>query len=160
MPSICRIFFIPLFILCFIFPSISETFYGKIKIIDGDTIKINNLSVRLHGIDAPEKNQKCILESGKEWNCGIESTKALKQFIVKTKVYCKGTQYDRYRRLIGNCYSDDRNIQSFMVRNGWAIAYRRYSKDYIEEEQEARRDKLGIWQGTFQFPEEWRRSKK
>ncbi len=150
-----------IYIFCFIsVNALAETISGNAKVIDGDSINISNVSIRLYGIDAPEAKQKCHLKNGKEWNCGIDSKNMLKKLIKNSIVFCIGKKYDRYKRLIAKCYVDNKNIESFMVKNGWAVAYRRYSKDYIEEEIEARENKLGIWQGEFQLPEVWRRSKK
>ena len=161
MRFLCKKYFLFSFLSLYLlsFPTLSDTFSGETKVIDGDTIKINNVSIRLHGIDAPENRQKCYLENRHEWFCGIESTKALKKFIENTIVSCKGNKYDRYGRLIGKCYADGKSIESFMVRHGWAVAYRRYSIDYLGEEKEARSNKLGIWKGTFDYPEDWRRLK-
>ena len=130
-----------IFNLFFILISLStvssgKTIFGKAKVIDGDTIHINKNKIRLHAIDAPETNQTCNKNS-KVWNCGVESTKFLKE-------------------LIGN----NLDLNSAMVLNGWAIAYRYYSKDYIEEEEEAKRYKKGIWIGDFEEPYLFRKKNK
>ena len=122
-----------------------------LKIIDGDTIHINKNKIRLHAIDAPETNQTCNKNS-KVWNCGLESTKFLKELIGNNKIECITQGKDRYNRFIGICYKDNLDLNSEMVLNGWAIAYRYYSKDYIEEEEEAKRYKKGIWIGNFEEP--------
>ena len=81
----------------------------------------------------------------------------LKSLIVDNTVYCKGKQKDRYRRLIAVCYSGKVNLNSKMVEEGWAIAYRYYSNDYIFEEEIAKKNKKGIWQGDFIEPYAWRK---
>ena len=47
-----------------------------------------------------------------------------------------------------------------MVLNGWALAYRKYSKDYAGQEQSAKTARRGIWRGEFVPPWEWRRGKR
>ena len=131
--------------------------YGLAIITDGDTIKISNNKIRLHGIDAPEKRQKCI-KNGKEYNCGIAATEALIKKIGKNAVKCLTQKNkDRYNRFIGVCFVDQEDLNKWMVRNGYAIAYRRYSKDYILDEDFAEINKLGLWSGTFLIPEKWRK---
>ena len=145
-----------IFNLFFILVSLStvssgKTIIGKAKVIDGDTLHINKNKIRLHAIDAPEKNQTCNKNS-KVWNCGVESTKFLKELIGDKKIECITKGKDRYNRFIGICYKDNLDLNSEMVLNGWAIAYRYYSKDYVEEEEKAKQEKRGIWIGDFVEP--------
>ena len=130
---------------------------GKPRVIDGDTIEIAGERIRLHGIDAPETRQECRREDGSEYRCGETSTNALRVLVGPESVRCEGTTYDRYKRLIAICYSGTVNLNAEMVRQGWALAYRRYSKDYIAAEFEAQDAKRGIWVGEFEPPWEWRR---
>ena len=130
---------------------------GVPSITDGDTIKILNKRIRLHGIDAPEKKQICI-KNFKEYSCGHEATNALKKKIDGKLVTCKvQNKLDRYKRYIGVCLLGDVNLNKWMVRNGYAVSYRRYSKDYIEDENYAKKKKTGLWSGNFIYPEKWRK---
>jgi|TARA_B110000971_G_C19605634_1_gene318105 endonuclease YncB( thermonuclease family) len=130
---------------------------GVPSITDGDTIKILNKRIRLHGIDAPEKKQICI-KNFKEYSCGQEATNALKKKIDGKLVTCKvQNKLDRYKRYIGVCLLGDVNLNKWMVRNGYAVSYRRYSKDYIEDENYAKKKKTGLWSGNFIHPEKWRK---
>jgi endonuclease YncB( thermonuclease family) len=136
---------------------IANEIYGLPVITDGDTIKISNNKIRLHGIDAPEKKQKCT-KNTKEYNCGVVATKALIKKISKNTVKCLTQKNkDRYGRFIGICFIGKEDLNKWMVRNGYAIAYRRYSKDYILDEEFAKMKKLGLWSGTFLKPEKWRK---
>ena len=136
---------------------IASEIYGMPVITDGDTIKILNNKIRLHGIDAPEKNQKCT-KSEKEYNCGTVATDALINKINKNAVRClTQKKKDRYNRFIGVCFVEKENLNKWMVRNGYAIAYRRYSKNYIPDEEFAKSNKLGLWSGIFLKPEKWRK---
>jgi|TARA_B110000914_G_scaffold101093_1_gene88815 endonuclease YncB( thermonuclease family) len=136
---------------------IAGEIYGFSIITDGDTIKILNNKIRLHGIDAPEKKQKCT-KNKKKYNCGIVSTKALIQKIDKRLVKCLTQKNkDRYNRFIGICFVENEDLNKWMVRNGHAVAYKRYSKDYILDEEFAKTNKLGLWYGTFLNPEKWRK---
>ena len=134
------------------------SFRGSARIIDGDTIWIGDTKIRLHGLDAPETNQKCIREDSSEYHCGEASTEALRVLIGSDSVRCEGDKYDRYNRLIAVCYNGTVNLNADLVRQGWALAYRRYSKDYISAEKEAQEAKRGIWAGEFLMPWEWRRN--
>jgi endonuclease YncB( thermonuclease family) len=131
--------------------------YGFPVITDGDTIKILNNKIRLHGIDAPEKNQKCTKKL-KKYNCGVAATEALTKKISKNAVKCLTQKNkDRYNRFIGVCFVGQEDLNRWMVRNGYAVAYRRYSKDYILDEEFAKTNHLGLWSGNFLKPEKWRK---
>jgi endonuclease YncB( thermonuclease family) len=130
---------------------------GVPTITDGDTIKILKKRIRFHGIDTPEKKQICVRNS-KEYNCGEEATKALKRKIGGNLVTCRvQKKLDRYKRYIGVCFLEGINLNKWMVRNGYAVAYRRYSKDYIEDENYAKINKFGLWSGYFIHPKKWRK---
>ena len=130
---------------------------GFAVVTDGDTIKISNKKIRLYGIDAPEKKQNCT-KNLKEYNCGVVATEALIKKIGKNLVKCLTQKNkDRYNRFIGVCFTGQENLNRWMVRNGYAIAYRRYSKNYIPDEEFAKSNKLGLWSGIFLKPEKWRK---
>ena len=136
---------------------IASEIYGLPIITDGDTIKILNNKIRLHGIDAPEKKQKCT-KNKKKYNCGEVATKALTKKIGKKLVKCLTQKNkDKYNRFIGICFVEQEDLNKWMVRNGHAVAYRRYSKEYIIDEEFAKTNKLGLWSGTFLNPEKWRK---
>ena len=131
---------------------------GKAHVVDGNTIWIGNTKIRLHGIDAPETRQKCYSKDRTEYSCGKASTDALRILVGHGLVRCEGDTYDRYKRLIATCYNSSVNLNAELVRQGWALAYKRYSRDYISAEKEAQEAKRGIWAGEFLMPWEWRRN--
>ena len=138
---------------------------GFAKVVDGDTIKINSKKIRLYGIDAPEKKQKCkktyltisFMSFTKDYMCGEVSTQKLIKKINNQKLNCNIIDVDRYKRLIGECFKRNINLNSWMVSNGYAVAYRKYSKKYVSDEINAKNNKLGIWQGKFEMPWDYRR---
>ena len=130
---------------------------GKAKVIDGDTIHIENNKIRLHGIDAPELNQNCNYKN-KDWACGQKSKKFLIKLIDLDAVNCQVIGIDKYKRYIGICYVKKLNINKMLVKNGWAIAYRYYSKDYTDEEFIAKKMRMGIWKGDFEEPYIYRKN--
>ena len=148
--------------------SIAEEISGIPKVIDGDTIHINNYKFRLEGIDAPEMRQKCKKESFKisflisftfyeDYKCGRVSKVKLINKINTSEIKCISSSKDRYKRYIATCFKGKTNLNQWMVRNGFAIAYRRYSKKYVPDEVFAKENKLGLWQGKFMEPEKWRK---
>ena len=130
---------------------------GKPRVIDGDTIEIADERIRLHGIDAPEAKQTCKDNNGKEWRCGQDATFALLNLVGNHWITCKGDKRDRYKRLIAVCFAGPHNLNAKMVRQGWALAYRRYSMDYVDDERAAKVARKGIWSGEFVPPWEWRK---
>ena len=138
----------------------NELIIGFPKIIDGDTIKINGISIRLHGIDTPERHQKCKDIDDNFYNCGEVATNQLRLIINEQQVKCEKKDKDRYKRIIGVCFSNEENLNALLVKKGMGIAYRYYSVDYVEEEEFAKKNKLGIWSGRFIEPYEWRKGKR
>tara|TARA_B100001778_G_C18323712_1_gene509841 strand:+ start:193 stop:705 length:513 start_codon:yes stop_codon:yes gene_type:complete len=159
-----------LLFLVILFQSYGKTIYGEPEIIDGDTVHINNNKIRLHAIDAPEMKQTCTKDKI-IWNCGIQSTKFLKEIIDEEKITCRTMGKDKYKRYIGVCYKSKKNflwrkstdiidLNREMVLNGWAIAYRYYSLEYAEEEESAKLNNVGIWSGEFEEPYLFRKKNK
>ena len=133
---------------------------GKARIIDGDTITINNVKIRFSGIDAPEKNyygqtQFCKGPKG-VWACGKKASSKLKKLINGQEVQCTDEGKDRYGRTLSICYANGVDLQAEMVRSGMAVAYLRYSNRYENEMVEAMVAQVGIWGGPFVEPEQWR----
>lgn len=141
------------------FPAHSDI-TGKPRIIDGDTIDISGERIRLNGIDTPEANQSCLDDTGKRWRCGREATLALSTIVGDRVITCKGDDRDKYGRLIAVCFLETKDLNAEMVRHGWALAYRKYSSNYIEEEANAKAKKLGLWRGQFVAPWDWRKGKR
>ena len=133
---------------------------GIPKVIDGDTIKINNISIRLHGIDTPENNQRCKDKNNLFYFCGRVATKRLISIIDQSKIKCDEKDKDKYGRVVAVCFRSGEDINAMMVKEGMGIAYRYYSKDYVEEEEYAKNNKLGIWSGEFIEPYQWRKGKR
>tara|TARA_B110000444_G_scaffold140172_1_gene131577 strand:+ start:137 stop:607 length:471 start_codon:yes stop_codon:yes gene_type:complete len=153
-----RIFNVSVIILFILsFNVVAGEISGVPRITDGDTIKILNKRIRFHGIDTPEKKQFCV-KNFKKYRCGQEATNALKKKIDGKLIICKVQgKLDRYKRYIGVCFLGEVDLNKWMVRNGYAIAYRRYSNDYVEDENYAKKNKLGLWNGSFIQPEKWRK---
>ncbi|UYN97812.1 MAG: thermonuclease family protein [Enhydrobacter sp.] len=129
---------------------------GTASVVDGDTLEIRSQRVRLHGIDAPESRQLCTRQDGTRWRCGQQAALALADRIGTATVRCEGNSRDRYGRLIAVCYKNKEDLNRWMVANGWAVAYRRYSLAYAPDEDRARAARNGIWSSTFDMPWDWR----
>ena len=118
---------------------------GTTRVIDGDTLEIAGKRVRLHRVDAPESRQECIA-GGERWHCGVEAASALAFKIARGWVTCQGADRDRHGRLIAVCYAGGvggPELGAWLVSEGWALAYRRYSTDYVSGEQVAREARRG-----------------
>ena len=134
---------------------------GQATVIDGDTIEIHGQRIRLHGIDAPEARQTCE-RNGQPYRCGQQAAMVLADMIGRRTVLCEAPGgetlgRDRYGRVIGRCRAGGRDLGEALVAAGWAVAYRRYSRDYVPAEKEAQRLGAGIWAGRFEMPAEFRK---
>ena len=120
---------------------------GDVRVVDGDTIVLGGVRIRLEGIDAPETSQTCTTQAGQVWACGRAATAILAKIIGGQPVTCNERGLDKYRRVLAVCYAGGIDINAQMVRLGYAWAFVRYSKAYVADEAEARTSKQGIWSG-------------
>ena len=134
-----------------------EPITGPARVIDGDTLDVAGTRIRLHGIDAPEAQQSCQDSAGQPYRCGERATEALVRKIGQAAVACEARDVDRFGRVVAVCRLDGEDLSAWLVSQGWAIAYRRFSTDYVGFEEVARAERRGIWSGTFMKPERWRR---
>jgi len=134
---------------------------GVPKIREGDQITIGSSRIRLGGIDAPAVDQLCLDTKGERWTCGVAARDELIHHAADKTWTCHVSQVDRRGRSVARCQVDGEDIQQWMVKNGWALSYTRFSHDYDADEKAAREAKAGMWQGAFIAPWDWRvRNKK
>ena len=138
-------------------PATANELNGVASVIDGDTVEIRGTRIRLHGIDAPESRQLCTRPPGQSWRCGQQAALALSDRIGRRSVICVARDTDRYGRTIAVCSQGGVDLNAWMVAEGWAVAYRQYSRDYVLADTEARSAGRNIWSGTFVMPWDWRR---
>lgn len=138
--------------------ALAETLTGRASVIDGDTIEIHGQRIRLFGRDAPEGGQTCLSAAGKAWRCGTAAAREVDALTRGKTVSCEMRDIDRYGRIVAICSAGGHDIARVLVEQGLAVAYRRYSHDYIASEDKARSAGSGMWGGTFQMPYEWRKN--
>ena len=141
-----------------------EIIEGKAIVVDGDTIKISSEKIRFSGIDAPEsyykgKEQFC-LKGEEKFSCGELSKIFLIEKIGNQKVKCEiEAKTDRYKRKLGECFVEGKSLSRILVKNGYAFDYPRYSKKkYLEEQEYAKANNLGLWDMKFEFPWNFRKN--
>ena len=144
--SICLIFF---------FLTYNDVKSVEVRVIDGDTINLNGEKIRFSGIDTPELKQFCVMDDKKN-SCGLKAKQILVDKIGNFKVTCIREGKDKYKRTLAECFVNNESLSSYLVRSGYAFAYRRYSKKFIDDENYAKSNKLGMWAMKFEFPWDWR----
>ena len=152
------IFLISVSALIFIL-TFSQVKSQTIKIVDGDTIHLNGEKIRFTGIDTPELKQTCLKDGVKDL-CGATAKQILIDKIGNDNVECISDGKDQYKRTLAECFVNNESLSSYLVRSGYAFAYRRYSKKFILDEDYARINKIGMWSMEFDYPWEYRKSKK
>ena len=136
----------------------AEPIIGRASVTDGDTVVIHGTRVRLFGIDAPESAQSCEDAAGRDYRCGQRAALALADRIGESPITCEPRDTDRYGRTVAVCRKDGEDLNAWMVEQGYAVAFRRYSTAYGSQEGAARAAKRGLWAGTFEDPSEYRRT--
>jgi endonuclease YncB( thermonuclease family) len=134
----------------------AEDISGVPRIVDGDTIAIGEVKIRLEGIDAPESDQVCLDAQAARWSCGNEATKQLSDHIAGRPIACTPTGQDAYHRTLAICHLGAEDLNAWMVRQGWALAFVKYSNLYVHDEEIARNAQSGLWSGAFIAPWDWR----
>lgn len=130
---------------------------GRARVIDGDSVYVGDVEVRLFGVDAPEAMQTCVFGNA-SWPCGRQATQALRDLVEGRIVTCDERDQDVHGRVVAVCRQGGVDINAWLVANGWAMAYVRYGHDYVEAEAEAKSAKRGMWRGELTAPWDWRAS--
>lgn len=145
-----------LLLLAQVSPPSQADLQGLARVIDGDTIEMEGLTVRLDGIDAPELEQTCLHE-GRVWACGKAAADALRTLTQGRRVECWIKDTDPYGRFLAHCIATGKDIGGRMVELGWALAHYLFSYEYSRAEHHAKSARLGIWASEFETPWEWRK---
>ena len=148
-----KLFLHALLILIFCNPSFAD----DLKVVDGDTIVLNGEKIRFSGIDTPELKQTCMNESQKVY-CGMFAKMLLIKKIGNKTPKCIREGKDAYKRTLAECFINGESLSAFLVRSGYAFAYRKYSKKFIEDEEFAKKNKLGMWSMKFEYPWNFRKT--
>ena len=130
---------------------------NNLKVVDGDTIILNGEKIRFSGIDTPELEQTC-LQGDQKVNCGKIAKKLLAEKIGNATIECIREGKDTYKRTLAECFVNGESLSKFLVRSGYAFAYRKYSTKFIKDEEFAKANKLGMWAMTFQYPWDFRKA--
>jgi endonuclease YncB( thermonuclease family) len=138
-------------------PPPSAPIYGLARAGDGDSLIVGDARVRLFGIDGPEFDQVCT-RGGVPWSCGAEAADRLSRLVTGRHVQCDPLGEDQHGRALGRCFVGTTEVNRVMVEAGYAVAFRRYSRDYVAAENAARAAKRGLWAGSFEMPAEFRAS--
>ena len=152
------IFLTSIFLLVFI-PNFGSVKAQELKVIDGDTIHLNGEKIRFTGIDTPELKQTCIKDDVENL-CGVTAKQILVKKIGNNVIECISEGRDQYKRILAECFVNNESLSSYLVRSGYAFAYRRYSKKFVPDEDYARINKIGMWSMEFDYPWDYRKSKK
>ena len=131
----------------------------ELRVVDGDTIHLNGEKIRFAGIDTPELKQTCINDGAKD-PCGVTAKEILIKKIDDNKVECVSEGKDQYKRTLAECFISDESLSSYLVRSGYAFAYRKYSKKFILDENYAKLNNIGMWSMKFSYPWDYRKSNK
>lgn len=126
---------------------------GRVIVIDGDTVEVRGVRVRISGIDAPERRQTCRDMDHRSWRCGVVAAAALDEYLVGSRpLRCRLLERDRYGRFVGDCFrADGKNVAVWLVTSGHALDWPRYSDGaYAAHQEQAQTAKSGIWSGTFE----------
>jgi endonuclease YncB( thermonuclease family) len=136
----------------------AEKNQGNVYVVDGDTFHMNGQKIRIWGIDAVELHQTC-LKSGQSYECGKSARLYLQSVIGKNVPFCTlKSKSSKETRTVASCQINGEDLGREMVKSGWALDYKHFSKgEYSAEERDARENKRGIWSGEFQSPYVWRK---
>lgn len=126
---------------------------GRPQLVDGDSFRLNGENVRLVGIDAPEGRQMC-KKDGRDWPCGNAARQHLQKLMSGGTITCRFEGRDKHQRLLGTCFNGEQNINQEMVASGFAVAF---GQRYVKQESAARSAARGLWAGSFERPQDWRR---
>ena len=137
--------------------SCNVSFADNLRVVDGDTIVLNGEKIRFSGIDTPELKQTCLNDDQKVF-CGIFAKMLLIKKIGNEIPKCISEGKDAYKRTLAECFINGESLSGFLVKSGYAFAYRKYSEKFIEDEEFAKENKLGMWSMKFEYPWDFRKT--
>jgi endonuclease YncB( thermonuclease family) len=137
---------------CLTWSARAETISGRVRPMDGDTFEIAGVVIRLADVDAPEMSQKCQGGPKELHNCGAFVADVLAARIRGQTVECKVHAVDDYQRRLASCSDAGEDLSMWLVSEGLALAFRRFSERLVPEENVARAAGRGLWQTTFETP--------
>ena len=126
---------------------------GRASIVDGDTLEIHGLRIRLWGIDASEGSQLCRGDDSTPYRCGTKAANDLDAFIAERPIVCTQLSQDQYERAVARCSVAGIDLGEWLVRNGLALDWPQYSKGrYAAAQREADQAGRGMWVGSYVEP--------
>lgn len=135
---------------------------GRPRVVDGDTLDFAGQTVRLYGIDAPEAEQTCRAGT-RTWPCGKEARWAAINRVSPHWVTCVERERSPDGGVAAVCYLagvGQHELNAWLVAEGWALADRAVSQDYVALEDAARSARKGLWRGAFVPPWDWRHGRR
>ena len=152
-----KIIFLTSFFLLVFLLTINDIKSQELKIIDGDTIHLDGEKIRFTGVDTPELKQTCIKNGVRDF-CGVTAKLILINKIANNKVKCIREGKDQYKRTLAECFVNNESLSSYLVRSGYAFAYRKYSKKFVRDEDYAKTNQIGMWSMKFEYPWDYRKN--
>lgn len=134
----------------------TATVVGRAKIVDGDTLDVGSVRVRLYGVDTPEPGQECERANGSAWSCGTQATNRLAELAEDMAVRCEPVKNDDYGRVVAYCWRGDTSLNETLIDEGLAWAFVKYTDVYVDREGAAKAARVGIWDGAAQPAWEYR----
>ena len=152
-----KVIFLTSILVLVLILTINDTNSQELKVVDGDTIHLDGEKIRFTGIDTPELKQTCIKDNA-ENTCGVTAKIILINRIGNNKVECIKEGRDQFKRTLAECFVNNESLSSYLVKSGYAFAYRKYSKKFIKDEDYARIKKVGMWSMKFEYPWDYRKN--
>lgn len=135
---------------------------GTVCVESGDTLWVKGrrvggvckggVRVALSGIASPPVEEVCRHESGRDFYCGRAAAAFLLEQVKGKTVTCKGDSFGADKRLLGTCSVEGKDLNALMVREGWALADRRFSLKYVPDEEAARQARGNLWKMEWTPP--------
>ena len=136
-------------------PALAQTIVGRAVAVDGDTLDMTGVRIRLFGIDAVERGQTCE-RAGVAWRCGDEAHALLGELVEGRVISCQQRDTDVYGRTVAVCRAGAVDLSAAIAGAGLATALVQFSEAYVAPAERARAQRLGIWGAEFAEPAAWR----
>ncbi|MGP6086645.1 thermonuclease family protein [Antarctobacter jejuensis] len=133
---------------------------GPLRVVDGDTLVVGDTRIRLHGIDALERDQMCGGKGGYLWPCGAWVTGEVRARYEGRWTRCVALDTDHYGRVVARCSVGGDDMGAALVESGLAFAYRKYSEAYVPQERRAAQRKAGLHATGVHSPASFRALKR
>jgi endonuclease YncB( thermonuclease family) len=132
------------------------TVTGVGEVLDSDVILVDGYRIHLFGVESVESAQGCEIRR-QLWDCYPAAVRALQTIVFEGPLTCEIVSGPNFpNQALGTCTVNGQDVGERFVRSGFGVAFTAETDAYVAAQAAAQAEGVGLWQGAFLPPHEWR----